>query len=209
MEAAVSQLRPARMVSLEMLAEDVITRMACSRAQVSLGRVMHGHADQAEKRAFSLALGEIYAMQFRIRDATKFTVPALAAGLRRQSGQIKCVLIDYIGLMEGPGRSPYERIMAITRELKQMALRERVCVIAAAQLNRQAASEGRPPDLHDLRDSGSIEQDADAVIVLHELKDEPFEGARRVDMIVRKHRRGPLGSVAMVRIGKYSRLEEM
>jgi replicative DNA helicase len=207
MEAAVAQQRPARMVSLEMLAQDIITRMACARAGVSLGRILHGSADIGERRAFQFAVGEIYAMQIKIRDGSQFTVPGLAASIRREGGRVKAVFVDYIGLMEGPGRTPYERITNISRGLKRLAIEQQVCVVAAAQINRQGPAENRAPELHDLRDSGALEQDADTVLMLHELNEEGDRG-RRVDVHIRKQRRGPLGRVSMWRQGKYSRFEE-
>lgn len=209
MMAAADRAIPCRMVSLEMLAEDVATRMACARSDVSLGRVIHGRAAEDEKRAFYRGFGELQALPVRIRDGSAFTVPGLAASLRREQGRVRCVLIDYIGLMDGPGRDSYQRVGAISRGLKQIAIQYQVCVIAAAQLNRQAPAENRAPELYDLRDAGNLEQDADTVIMLHELKEDLAEGLKRVDMIVRKQRRGGLGTVPMVRVGKFSRLEEV
>lgn len=208
MEAAVGQGLPARMVSLEMLGQDVVTRMACARASVSLGRILHGRADRDERERFSFALGELYGMEIRIRDGTAFTVPGLAASLRRDAGKVKAVFVDYIGLMDGPGRTPYERVSAISRALKRLAMEQRVCVIAACQINRQGPAENRPPELHDLRDSGSLEQDANTVLMLHELTEEVGDG-RRVDLYVKKQRNGQIGKIPMLRIGKYSRLEEL
>lgn len=209
MMAAAEQAIPSVMVSLEMLGEDVVTRMVCARSSVSLGRVMHGRSLDDEKRAFYHGFGELSALPVRIRDGSDFTVAGLAATLRREQGRIKCVLIDYIGLMDGPGRDSYQRVGAISRQLKQISIKHQCCVIAAAQLNRQAPAENREPQLYDLRDAGNLEQDADTVIMLHELKEELEEGVRRVDMIVRKQRRGGLDTVPMKRIGKYSRLEEL
>lgn len=208
MEAACDQARVCRMASLEMLAPDIITRMACARGKISLGRIIHGHATDEEKRAFATAYGQLAAMQLKIRDASQFTVAALSASVRREGGRVKAVFVDYLGLMDAQGRTPYERMIHITRGLKRLALEQRLVVFAAAQLNRQAPSESRPPRLDDLRDAGSIEQDADRVFLLHELTETMDEGSRRVDCIVAKQRRGRLGTVPMWRIGRISRLEE-
>lgn len=208
MEAACEQGKVCRMASLEMLAPDIITRMACARAHVSLGRVIHGHATIDEKRAFQRAYGELAAMQMKIRDASQFTVAGLAASVRREAGRVKAVFVDYLGLMDAPGRNPYERMIAITRGLKRLAMEQRLVVFAAAQLNRDSPAESREPRLHDLRDAGSIEQDADRVFLLHELTETLDDGSRRVDCIAAKQRRGRLGRIPMWRIGRISRLEE-
>lgn len=206
--AATRQGRPARMVSLEMLGEDIITRMACSQGSVSVGRAMYGQCQTDEQRRFVRALGEICSQPLKIRDGTQYTVAGLSAALRKERGAVKCVLIDYIGLMEGPGRIPYERISGVTRALKRLAMEHRCAVIAAAQLSRASQEEDNPPELRHLRDSGSIEQDADTVLMLHER--EECDRGRRVDMWVRKQRRGQKDCfVPMVRVGKYSRLDEL
>lgn len=206
--AAAEQGLPVRMASLEMMGEDIVSRMACNRASVSIGRAVHGQCQPDEQRRFMRALGEIYAQPLKIRDGTQYTVAGLSAALRKERGAVRCVVVDYIGLMEGPGRTTYERISGVTRALKRLAMDHRCAVIAAAQVSRASQESSGPPELRHLRDSGSIEQDADIVLMLHE-GDECDRG-RRVDMWIRKQRRGPKDCfVPMVRVGKYSRLEEL
>lgn len=210
MMAAADRGIPCRMVSLEMLGEDMYSRMACARANISLGRVMYGRTEDEEKRAFFKVFGELQALPIKIRAGSEFTVPHLDSMLRREQGRIKAVFLDYIGLVDGPGRDDQARVGAISRKLKQLALKHSVCIIAAAQMNRKAPAENRPPELFDLSETGKLEQDADTVIMLHQLKEELADGQQhRVDMIVRKQRRGGLGTVPMVRVGKFSRLEEV
>lgn len=206
LEAAVQQGRPTRMASLEMLSRDLLTRMACAAANVSQGHIVFGYATEAEKRAFFGALEDLYRMQIKIRDGSSATVAALAAAVRRDTA-CRCLIVDYLGLLDGPGKDIYQRMTGISRALKQLALAAQIPVIVAAQLNRQTKAEKRAPELHDLRDSGAIEQDADVVCLLAEK--EPLEGGdQRVDWIIAKQRRGSRGCVPMIRRGQYLRLEE-
>lgn len=118
------------------------------------------------------------------------------------------IVLDYLGLLnppQGDRRNKHEYISAMSRELKLLAMKLNVPVIVLAQLNRESERrEGGVPKISDLRDSGSVEQDADAIVILHRDENNPWE----VQMIVGKNRRGSTGSVTFNLEGYYSRITE-
>lgn len=102
------------------------------------------------------------------------------------------LVIDYMGLVmsTNPKASAYERVSEVSVALKGMAKEIGAPVIALSQLNRSSKKEDRPPDLHDLRDSGSVEQDADVVLMLHPKKPDDTSERSPFSLYIRKHRHG-------------------
>ena len=133
--------------------------------------------------------------------------------------QIDCVIVDYLQLMHVPGRKEnrQQEITTISREIKSLALSEEIPFVVLSQLSRNVEyRENKRPNLSDLRDSGSIEQDADVVMFIHR-EDESEDGAPPpeqrntvipVELIVAKQRNGPIGSVDLHFEGKYTRFTD-
>jgi replicative DNA helicase len=134
----------------------------------------------------------------------------------RETGRAPLVVVDYLQLMQtdqrNPRQSPYEKVTEISRELKLLACDTGAVIIALAQLNRGPEQRAdKRPAVSDLRDSGALEQDADAIILLHrEDYYEPDSGrAGETDLIVAKHRNGPTATVTVAHQFHYSRLRDM
>ena len=142
-------------------------------------------------------------MPIFINDRT-FTVSAMAAGLRRLTAKQKLdyVMVDYIQLASGVGRfnGRADEVASITRGLKRLASELHVPVIALSQFNRESAKGAREPQLHDLRESGSIEQDATLVLMIHFVRMYDVNAGIKtgdVKLLVRKQRNGPTGWIPM------------
>jgi replicative DNA helicase len=136
--------------------------------------------------------------------------------LTRQTGRAPLVIIDYLQLMETDQRntrqSPYERVSEVSRELKIVAEETGAVIVCCAQLNRGSEHrEGKRPQVADLRDSGQIEQDASAIILLHRPDayepDSPHAG--EVDLIVGKNRNGPTCTVTVAHQLHFGRIRDM
>ena len=139
--------------------------------------------------------------RLRIDDTTGCTVPAMRAALRRLNARnpIGLVVIDYLQLLETSGgseRRRYEQVSDISRGVKRLAREFKVPAVVLAQLNREIEKDSRKPRPSDLRDSGSIEQDADIILMpaRQEGQDEHSD-VLLVDLIIAKQRIGPLGKV--------------
>jgi replicative DNA helicase len=161
-------------------------------------KVRLGRATQSEREALIRALHSL-AAGLRIYDEPPATVSAVRAACRRakSEGRLDLVCVDYLQLMEAPGRreNRVQEIAEISRGLKLLAAELELPMLVAAQLNRLPETERRKPVLSDLRDSGSIEQDADVVIMLHRSL-EPGKG-HEAEVYVRKQRSGPTGAVIL------------
>jgi replicative DNA helicase len=120
--------------------------------------------------------------------------------------------VDYIGLVRGVrgAERRYQELGIITHTLKAMARRLGIVVVAVSQLNRQAASSDGPPQLHELRESGDIEQDADTVMLLHapHLESANIHEQRQLDCIIAKQRSGRLGTIELGFVRDFCRIEE-
>lgn len=128
---------------------------------------------------------------------------------------IGVVLIDYLGLLETSGRSEnrVQEVSALTRGLKRATRDFRIPFVVLSQLNRSSAKEAREPELTDLRESGSIEQDADVVVFLHPIEDKTYDQGPKpptleTRFIVAKHRGGPVGRCTLQLIRRYTRFDD-
>jgi replicative DNA helicase len=197
------------MVSLEMSNAQILTRLGCAASRVSLGRLGAGCLDSTERRAFQSALAEIDTLPLWFLCSPRYTLPALSAAVvrRKAAGNLRLVVLDYLGLVDGPGTNSNERVGAVSRGLKRIAMEHGVAVIAATQLSRANETDNREPRLSDLRDSGGQEQDADSVILLSPAKGgQP--GEEFVRLVVAKQRSGPTGEATLQRVGRYATLQE-
>ena len=187
--------------SLEMPREQIALRMLCADAKVNMQSVRKGRLITDEWLKLAESLGPLSNSGIFIDDTAGLTPSMLRSRLRRMMmdhGLDLCV-VDYLGLMRVEGRveSRQMEVSEISRQLKAIALELKIPLIACAQLNRAAANRAeKKPVLSDLRDSGSIEQDADVVLFLHregyyDKNKDPNVG----EIVIAKQRNGPLGDI--------------
>jgi replicative DNA helicase len=208
----------ALMFSLEMPAEQLAMRLLCSRARVNMTKLRDGFVPKEKQQDIVRAAQELKNAPLMIDDSSGLNILELRAKARRVASQMKgklgLIAVDYIQLVNGTdSRVPREQQIAeISRGMKGMAKELRVPVIVLAQLNRESEKEKRQPRISDLRESGSIEQDADVVLLLSKSRDHNEEeelAAEAVprDLIVAKQRNGPIGTVPLYFIKHLTRFE--
>jgi replicative DNA helicase len=204
------------MFSLEMSAEQLAMRLICSRARISHSLIKDGFLDKKKQQDLNSAAMELKNACLWIDDSGQLTILELRAKARRLHAQhkLELVIIDYLQLISGSdSRMPREQQIAeISRGVKAMAKELNIPVVVLGQLNRESEKEKRTPRLSDLRESGSIEQDADVVLLLSKRKDadDEQEMAAEIvqrDLIVAKQRNGPIGTVPLVFIKGLTRFE--
>lgn len=214
----VAQDLPIAIFSLEMGRQQLAERFLCSCSEVDSQAVRKGMLSTVHHERLQQACGELYEAPIYIDDTSAMTPLGLRAKARRLKSQydIRCVVVDYLQLMHlGSGRveSRQQEITTISRYLKSMARELDVPVIVMSQLNRAAEGrEGHRPRMSDLRESGSIEQDADVVILLHR-EDYYHRGeadwpqTNKADLIIAKQRNGPTGVIELIFREKFTRFE--
>ena len=195
--------------SLEMPREQIVMRVLCSEARVNMQKVRKGILEDREWTALAKALGPISHAPLYLDDTSALTPSQLRSRCRRlmMDHGLDLVLVDYLGLMHGDGRTESRNleVSEISRQLKAIALELKVPVIACAQLSRANRDRiDKRPMLSDLRDSGSIEQDADVVMFLHreEYYNPDTEDKNIAEVIVSKQRSGPLKTVKLAWLGE-------
>jgi replicative DNA helicase len=203
--------------TLEMPDQSILLRMAAARAQVDSLKVTQRRATEVERQALGQAFADLtdpQSCRLWIDDTTGCTVPAMRRALRKLTMQhnIGLVVIDYLQLVEtcgGSGRNRYEQISEISRGVKRLARECNVPVAVLAQLNRESEKEARRPRLSDLRDSGSIEQDADIILMpsLRSGQDEQSDSLA-IDLIIAKQRNGPRCIVPLTFLRRYAKFIE-
>jgi replicative DNA helicase len=207
---------PGVMFSLEMAKEQIVLNMLCSRARVNSHKVRRGTLDESEMPELSRAAGHIAQANFFIDDTPGLTIMQLRAKCRRLKARhnIELVIVDYIQLMEAndpkSSENRQQEISEISRGLKTIARELNVPVIALSQLSRATeAREGHKPRMSDLRESGSIEQDADVVALLYrEDYYYPEKRPNEADVIIAKQRNGPTGTVTLTFLKEYMRFHD-
>ncbi|WP_396033616.1 replicative DNA helicase [Candidatus Cyanaurora vandensis] len=202
--------------SLEMSKEQLVQRLLCSEAGVDSHRLRSGSISELEWQKLGQAMGKIANVSLYIDDSPSITLTEMRSKARRlkaeQGGRLGMVLIDYLQLMEGGGDNRVQEIAQITRGLKAMARELQIPVLALSQLSRGVeARQNKRPMLADLRESGSIEQDADIVIMLY--RDE-YYNPETVDkgiaeVIIAKHRNGPVGTVKLLFQNQFTRFKNL
>ncbi len=198
--------------SLEMSAEQLVSRVLSSEALVNSYSLRTGELTPEDWEHLAVASGELAGCDILIDDSTGLTVTAMKAKLRRVKN-LGLVVIDYLGLMQGDGHKDnrVQEVSEISRSLKIMAKELMVPVVCCAQLSRgPEGRQGNKPMLSDLRDSGAIEQDADTVIFLYRSEyyktDEKSPNDTSVaEIIIAKNRHGSTGSVNMGWNGQYTK----
>ncbi len=210
---------PVGFVSLEMTAEQLALRMACSRARVDAWKLHEGSATPSQMQEFVRAATIIGKSPLYVLDSSQITIGQLRASARRLKARhgIKILMIDYLQLVlaGGGGRNDNrEREVAlISGGIKALAKELDIPVIVLTQLNRQMERDNREPRLSDLRESGAIEQDAD-IVCLMARKDAVEEGtgdpskAIVAEVHIRKNRNGPVGDLSLTFFPEYTRFED-
>jgi len=206
---AIEQGLPVGVFSLEMTAESLVLRMLCSRAEVNLRRLREGFLAERDYPALTRVAGELAKSPLFIDDTAGLSVLQLRAKARRMWQQfgVRLFVIDYLQLLHSTSRRADNRqqeIADISNGVKALAKELEVPIIVLSQLNRELEKRepGAKPKLSDLRESGSIEQDADVVGLLYKPssgdEDEaPSEGQDTVPvkLYIAKQRNGPTGDV--------------
>jgi replicative DNA helicase len=208
---------PVALFSLEMSETELAHRFLASQARVSSDDLRKGRV-RAEKWPKVLkAVEKLARAPIFVDDSSDMSVLELRAKSRRLAARhgLGLVVVDYLQLMRPEGRpdsSRVEQIGQISRGLKILARELDVPVIAVSQLSRAVESRNPPvPMLSDLRESGSIEQDADVVMFIYrdEYYNKESERLGEADVIVAKHRNGPIGEVALTFLPKYPRFANL
>jgi len=196
---------PVAIFSLEMSKEQLVQRLLSSEAGIESQRLRTGRISQNEWEPLSRAIGELSELPIFIDDTPNITVTEMRSQARRlqaeQKKQMGLILIDYLQLMEGSGDNRVQELSKITRSLKGLARELNVPIIALSQLSRSVeARTNKRPMMSDLRESGSIEQDADIVIMLYrDSYYNPDSPDRNIaEVIIAKHRNGPTGTVKLL-----------
>ncbi len=200
--------------SLEMSKEQLVNRVLASEALVELGKLRVGDIGANEMTRLAHALKDVVTAPIYIDDTPGITVAEIRGKCRRLKMEkgLGMVVIDYLQLMQSGKRESNRasEIGEISRSLKIMAKELNVPVITLSQLNRAAESEKRRPKISDLRESGSIEQDADIVLLLYSPEaEEGAEPSNVVECIIAKNRAGSTGTVKMAWRGEFTKFMDL
>ncbi len=207
MNAAIQQSKTVALFSLEMPAEQIVDRILSTLARIPINKLSKGHIDDGDFARIGDAMSKLEGTDIYIDDAGAVTINSLRSKLRRlkvEKGQLDLVVIDYLQLMSGAGsKFAGNRVMEISeisRSLKELAKELGTPIIALSQLSRKVEDTiDKMPQLSHLRDSGSIEQDADSVLMLHreEYYDPDTDRKGATDVLIRKNRNGPVTEVEL------------
>ena len=218
---AINEKLPVAVFSLEMSSQQLVQRLLCSRARVNLQKVRDGFLAERDFPSLTAAASKLAEAQIFIDDSASLSILELRAKARRLKAQkdIKLIVVDYLQLLRSTTRRAQDNrqleISEISSGLKGLAKELKVPVVVLAQLNRQPeARTGGKPRLSDLRESGSIEQDADLVGLLvrpeiyEEDEDARAEKAGEAELIIAKQRNGPVGEIALTFLKEFTRFED-
>jgi replicative DNA helicase len=208
--------KPVAVFSLEMSSSSLLTRLLCAGARVDQHKFRAGFLNAEERRRLQVELANLTESPLYLDDTPGVNLMDVHSKLRRMKSEhgLSLVVIDYLQLMSSRGRSENrnQEVSAMSRGLKLMSKDLDVPFLVLSQLSR--ASETRPgdhkPQLSDLRDSGSIEQDADLVMFIY--REEIYKRDREdlkgmADLVIAKQRNGPIGTVPLRFLGQFTRFE--
>jgi replicative DNA helicase len=218
---AISSRLPVAVFSLEMSSQQLVQRLLCSRARVNLQKVREGFLAERDFPSLTAAASKLAEAEIFIDDSAGLSILELRAKARRLKAQkdIQLIVVDYLQLLKSTTRRAQDNrqleISEISAGLKGLAKELKIPIIVLAQLNRQPeARSGGKPRLSDLRESGSIEQDADLVGLLvrpevyEEDEDARAEKAGEAELIIAKQRNGPVGEVPLTFLKEFTRFED-
>src|SRR5216110_3099700 len=218
---AIEMKLPVAIFSLEMSAQQLVQRMLCSRARVNLAKTRDGFLAEADFPKLTHAASKLAEAEIFIDDSAGITILELRAKARRLKAQqdVRLIIVDYLQLLRSTSRRAQDNrqleISEISAGLKGLAKELKIPIVVVAQLNRQPEQRtGGRPRLSDLRESGSIEQDADLVglLVRPEIYEEDEEAraekAGEAELIIAKQRNGPVGEIALTFLKEFTRFED-
>jgi replicative DNA helicase len=214
--ATIKHSMPTVIFSLEMSRNEITMRLLSAEARVPLHSMRTGQMGEEDWTRLARRMSEVVDAPLFIDDSPNMSMMEIRAKCRRlkQRQDLKLVIVDYMQLMSSPKRTEnrQQEVSEMSRSLKLLAKEIDVPVIAISQLNRGPEQRtDKRPMLSDLRESGSIEQDSDVVILLH--REDAYEResprAGEADLIVAKHRNGPTATVTVAFQGHYSRFVDM
>jgi replicative DNA helicase len=218
--AAIEKKKRVGVFSLEMSKESLVIRLLCSEAHIDSHKLRTGFSSRDDWSKMTHALGRLAEAPLYIDDSPSLSIMQIRAKARRLKADkgLDLLIVDYLQLVTGHGRfeNRTQEVSFISRSLKSIAKELHVPVVALSQLSR--APEERPghrPQLSDLRESGSIEQDADVVLFIFREdvykrtadEGEPGEPGGKTELIIGKQRNGPTGNVPIVFLKPYARFE--
>jgi len=212
---ACSEGLPVAVFSMEMPTEEIVLRALSSRGRVDQHRLRNGSLGNDDWPRIAMAIGELGKAPLFTDDSAALTPGELRSRARRlkREKDLRLIIVDYLQLMQVPGRSDNRvaEISEISRSLKALAKELQVPVIALSQLNRSLENRTeKRPQMSDLRESGAIEQDADLILFLYrdEVYNKDNEEVKGIaEVIIGKQRNGPIGTVRMSFFGEYTRFE--
>ncbi len=213
---AVHHKIPVGFFTLEMSDMALVQRLVSSEARINSEMLRTGMLSPANFNDLTEAAGRIYEAPLYIDDTPSIKLLDLRAQARRMKSQqkIEILFVDYLTLISSESRDlpRHEQIAEISRSLKALARELDIPVVALSQVRRE--SEGKRPNLADLRESGSIEQDADVVMFLHRERSTEIDGndeqnTSLTELILAKQRNGPVGTLEIAFIPKYTRFESL
>lgn len=201
--------------SLEMGRNEILMRLLSAEAKVPLQNLRNGKMSEQDWMRLARTQSELSEAPLYIDDSPNLTLMEIRAKCRRlkQRNDLRLVIVDYLQLMTSGKRveSRQQEVSEFSRSLKLLAKELEVPVIAISQLNRGPEQRtDKKPMLSDLRESGSLEQDADMVMLLH--REDAYDREARpgeADFIIAKHRNGPTGTITVAFQGHYSRFVDM
>ena len=213
--AALRTNKKVAIFSLEMSAEQLVRRMLSAEGRVDQKRLSGGYLAKSDWPKLEMAAQALQDADIWVDDSPGITVLELSAKARRlkQDKGLDLVMVDYLQLMSGGSRFPSrnEEVSAISRGLKGIAKDLGVPMLVLSQLSRQPERRGgdHRPQLSDLRESGSIEQDADVVmfIIRPSVYDRDVEDPRKAELLIAKQRNGPIGDIDLVFQHEFTRFE--
>lgn len=210
---AVRAGQPVAIFSLEMSKDQLVQRMLCAEAYIDGHRLRNGTLEDEDWPKLSMGVSSLANAPIYIDDSPGITVPEMRSKLRRLKTEhgLGFVVIDYLQLIHGrrgSGENRQQEISEISRSLKQLARELEVPIVALAQLSRSVEQrQDKRPMLSDIRESGSIEQDADIVAFLYrdDYYDPESEKKNIIEIIIAKQRNGPTGKVELVFLKNYNK----
>ncbi len=217
---AIDQNIPVGVFSLEMSSDELVKRMLCSRARVNMKNIRDGFMSERDFPKLTTAASELMKAPLYIDDTAGLAINQVRARARRlcQQYKIQLLVIDYLQLMKAPSRradqSRQVEVADISSGIKALAKELNIPIIILSQLNRQPETREGKPRMADLRESGSLEQDADVVglLVRKELYEEDAESREKLKgqatLHIAKQRSGPTGDINLSFISEYTRFED-
>ena len=217
--------------SLEMGAEQLVNRMLCAEGSIDANHLRTGQLNEEEWQNLVVAMGSLAKASIYIDDTPGIKMSEIRAKCRRlakEQGNLGLVVVDYLQLIEGSGENRQQEVSAISRQLKKLAKELGVPVIALSQLSRGVEQrQDKRPVMSDIRESGSIEQDADIVAFLYrddyyeredgnedadrdqDPRDEEDQNVGPVEVIIEKNRSGARGTVNLLFIKSYNKFSSL